>query len=79
MWEKQVTAFAAEGFRALAYSRRYNYPNTNQLQPNHSASVEADDLAKLLSKLSIPKAHIIGHSYGAYTALLFPAIRLGAS
>ena len=70
VWLRQVEAFADEGFRAISYSRRYNHPNENALQPNHSASVEARDLAAMIRKLELPKAHIVGHSYGAYTALL---------
>jgi pimeloyl-ACP methyl ester carboxylesterase len=67
-WESQVGPFA-QSYRAVSYSRRYNYPNTNKPRPGHSAVVEADDLAVLLQKLDCGKAHIIGHSYGAYTAL----------
>ena len=68
-WARQLDAFAAEGFRAIAYSRRNNSPNKNKPQPGHSAVREAADLDKLLAKLEIEKAHIVGHSYGAYTAL----------
>lgn len=71
VWERQVIAFAAEKYRAIAYSRRYNHPNDNSLQRNHSAEVEAKDLDRLLTKLDISKAHVVGHSYGGYTALLF--------
>src|SRR5262249_47535155 len=52
-----------------AYSRRYNYPNTNKLRPKHSAAVEAEDLAALINKLDLGKVHVVGHSYGAYAAL----------
>jgi len=68
VWEEQVHSFAAS-YRALAYSRRYNYPNTNQPRPAHSAIVEADDLAAFIKKLNLGKVHIVGHSYGAYAAL----------
>lgn len=71
IWQRQVAAFAQQRFRAISYSRRYNYPNDNQLKPDHSAVVEADDLNRLLTKLEIDKAHIVGHSYGGYTALMF--------
>lgn len=70
-WLPQLNKFANEGYRAIAYSRRHNYPNTNQIRPNHSASLEADDLAALVRKLNLGKSHIVGHSYGAYTALFF--------
>ncbi len=67
-WDGQLGAFA-EHYRAMAYSRRYNYPNTNKLRPNHSALVEAEDLASLIKTLHLGKAHVVGHSYGGYTAL----------
>ncbi len=70
VWMRQLEAFAERGYRAIAYSRRYNYPNKNELRPNHSASIEADDLAAFIRKLKLPKAHIVGHSYGGYTALI---------
>src|SRR5262245_55797719 len=67
-WDGQLGPFA-ETYRAIAYSRRYNHPNTNKLRPKHSAVVEAEDLAALIRKLDLGKVHIVGHSYGAYTAL----------
>lgn len=70
-YQRQVSAFAFRGYRAICYSRRYNHPNDNAFQPNHSAVVEADDLGRLLTALKIEKAHLMGHSYGAYTALMF--------
>jgi pimeloyl-ACP methyl ester carboxylesterase len=72
-WDGQLAPFA-ETYRAIAYSRRYNYPNVNKLRPKHSAIVEAEDLAGLIKKLELGKVHLIGHSYGAYAAL-FLAIK----
>lgn len=31
--------------------------------------VDADDLAELITKLHLGKVHVVGHSYGAFTAL----------
>lgn len=70
VWERQLDAFAARGYRAISYSRRYNYPNRNQLRPNHSAAVEADDLAALIQTLKLTRVHVVGHSYGGYAALI---------
>ena len=67
-WDAQIGPFA-ESYRAIAYSRRYNYPNTNQPRPNHSALVEAEDLTGFFKALDLQKVHIVGHSYGAYAAL----------
>jgi pimeloyl-ACP methyl ester carboxylesterase len=69
VWGGYLGSFA-DSYRAIAYSRRYNYPNTNKVQPNHSAIVEAEELAALIKKLALGKVHLIGHSYGGYTALL---------
>jgi pimeloyl-ACP methyl ester carboxylesterase len=68
-WDRQIDPFAKH-FRAIAYSRRYNFPNKNRvIGTDHSAIVEADDLAALLKELQIQRAHLIGSSYGALTAL----------
>jgi len=67
-WDAQLGPFAG-AYRAITYSRRYNYPNTNKLRPKHSAVVEAEDLAALVKKLDLGKVHLVGHSYGAYAAL----------
>ena len=69
-WKWQVDAFSEAGYRAIAYSRRYNYPNQNKLRSNHSAVVEAEDLASLIKQLKLPKAHVVGFSYGAHTSLM---------
>jgi non-heme chloroperoxidase len=69
-WKNQ-NGFLEESFEVITYSRRYNYPNVNQFGLSHSALIEAGDLLELMDSLRIAKAHIIGHSYGAYTALLF--------
>jgi pimeloyl-ACP methyl ester carboxylesterase len=67
-WQDQVDAFGTK-YRAIAYSRRYNYPNTNPARPGYSAVVDADDLAAFIRKLHLGKAYVVGHSYGALTAL----------
>jgi non-heme chloroperoxidase len=68
-WEAQMEPFSRD-YRVIAYSRRYNYPNNNpNIRLNHSAIVEAEDLAALITKLGLGHVHLVGHSYGAYTAL----------
>lgn len=70
MWQPQVGPFA-ERYRVIAYSRRYNHPNNNpHMRPGHSAIVEAEDLAALIKKLKLGRVHVVGHSYGALTALV---------
>ena len=69
MWEAQVEPFS-QNYRVIAYSRRYNYPNRNpHIRPDHSAIIEADDLAALIKSLKLGRVHVVGHSYGALTAL----------
>src|SRR5262249_4161255 len=53
-WDPHLGAFA-ESYRAIAYSCRYNYPNTNKVQPNYSLIVAAEDLAGLIKKLDLGK------------------------
>ena len=68
-WEPQLKVFSPN-YRAISYSRRYSYPNQNSvLAKNHSAYVEADDLAALIHKLKLGSVHLVGASYGAFTAL----------
>lgn len=58
-------------FRAIAYSRRYNYPNDNPIAPgDHSAYVEAEDLAAFIKNLGLKRVHLVGTSIGAYAALI---------
>jgi non-heme chloroperoxidase len=61
----------AERHRVVAYSRRYNHPNRNPRGADHSPMVEARDLAGLLEQLGTGPVHLVGHSYGAYTALVY--------
>jgi non-heme chloroperoxidase len=67
-WQGQIGPFA-EKYRVIAYSRRYNWPNDNPARRGYSAAVDAEDLAWLIDGLNLAPAHIVGHSYGALTAL----------
>jgi non-heme chloroperoxidase len=69
-WNRELRVFSAD-YRAIAYSRRYNSPNTNAIRPGHSASEDANDLAAFIKALSLGPVHIVGHSYGALAALFF--------
>ncbi|MBI3054873.1 MAG: alpha/beta hydrolase [Betaproteobacteria bacterium] len=69
-WEPQIKAFSQQ-YRVISYSRRYHYPNNNPLTAkNHSAYVEADDLAAFIRKLKLGRVHLAGTSNGAFTALV---------
>jgi pimeloyl-ACP methyl ester carboxylesterase len=69
-WSAQIEPFS-EHYWVLDYSRRCNYPNDNPARPDHSALVEAKDLAALLDALKLERVHLVGYSYGALTALFF--------
>jgi non-heme chloroperoxidase len=71
-WADQAGRFA-EHYRAIAYSRRYNYPNSNPARSGYSAVVDAQDLAAFIHALHLGKVVVIGHSYGALTALFLAA------
>jgi pimeloyl-ACP methyl ester carboxylesterase len=69
VWQSQMWAFS-RGYRTVAYSRRYNYPNRATAPRNdYSPIVDADDLAAFIRKLKLAPANIVGVSYGAYVAL----------
>jgi len=67
-WQDQVRSFAPR-YRAIAYSRRYNYPNDNPAQVDYSAITDAEDLSKLIDALHLGRVYVVSHSYGALTAL----------
>lgn len=75
-WAPQWPAFVPH-FRCVSYSRRYSVPNGNtQPSPDHSALVEAQDLAALLRTWAATQATpavLVGSSYGAFTALALAA------
>src|SRR5260370_39339666 len=71
-WADQIGPFA-EHYRAIAYSRRYNYPNANPERAGYSAVVDAEDLAAFIRVLHLGKVVVVGHSYGALTALFLAA------
>jgi pimeloyl-ACP methyl ester carboxylesterase len=69
-WAAHMAAFSRQ-YRVISYSRRYNYPNNNQLIiKNHSAYVEANDLAAFIRKLKLGRVHLVGTSMGAFAALV---------
>lgn len=72
-WDLQMDAFAKK-YRTITYSRRYHYPNIcTGNESDYSAILHADDLSAFLTRLGIKSAHIVGNSYGAYTAMFLAA------
>jgi len=68
-WQPQMEAFSRL-YRTVAYSRRYNYPNSGAApRTDYSAVVDAEDLAALIKTLKLAPARIVGVSHGASVAL----------
>lgn len=62
-------------YRAIALSRRYHWPNDSIPEgADYSMPEQVDDLAAFVHGMGAEPAHLVGHSYGAYLALLL-AIR----
>lgn len=72
-WRPQWTHFTTR-FDCISYSRRYSFPNPNELTTHdHNALVDAADLEALLDALSLDSAILVGSSYGGFTALAMAA------
>lgn len=70
-WEPQFEEFA-KNYRVVSYSRRYSFPNNNEIKPRYRPGIsDANDLKALINSLGLKKVHLVGLSYGAFTGLLF--------
>lgn len=66
----------AQTFRAIAYSRRYHWPNERIPDGvDYSMQEHVEDLEALLGALKAAPAHLVGHSYGGFVCLLLAARR----
>ncbi|UKJ07162.1 alpha/beta fold hydrolase [Solitalea lacus] len=69
-WEGQMNALS-KNHRVIAYSRRYAYPNdTTDHSKGYSVAINAEDLIAFIKALKLGPVHLVGHSYGGYTALI---------
>jgi pimeloyl-ACP methyl ester carboxylesterase len=69
-WEAQVAPLSTR-YHVIAYSRRYHHPNRWVGDgSDYAVSLHAADLTALVRALEIAPAHVVGSSYGAYTALV---------
>ena len=68
IWSAQMDALS-NSFRTLNYSRRCSYPNQRKDYENSTVENNAEDLAQLLKAKAAAPTHLIGHSYGGFTAL----------
>jgi len=75
MWAGHLPKFAAR-YRAIAYSRRNNYPNdvSPDGMPDGAADAHGEDLAAFVRALGLSKVRIVAHSAGAHAALFFAAM-----
>jgi non-heme chloroperoxidase len=68
-WQPQM-AELSRYYHVISYSRRYHFPNANpQTATDHSALVEAADLAALIKALRLKRVNLVGSSMGAAAAL----------
>ncbi len=69
-WISRMQPYSKD-YRVISYSRRYAWPNEQKYDSllDYSVRIHADDLHNLIRELGLEKVHLVGHSYGAYTAL----------
>ena len=68
-WGVQIARFG-ERHRALAYSRRFHWPNAEpEAGAVYSIAQHTADLVALVEVLELAPVHLVGSSYGALTAL----------
>ena len=68
-WEAQMRYFS-RAHRCVSYSQR-GYPPSEvpEQAARYGQDIARDDVIALMDALKIDKAHVVGHSMGAYTAL----------
>jgi pimeloyl-ACP methyl ester carboxylesterase len=68
-WEPQMRHFS-RSHRCVTYSQRGYPPSDVPSDPaKYSQDIARDDVIAVMDALKIDKAHFVGHSMGAYTAL----------
>lgn len=72
-WSAQVEAFS-KSYRTISYSRRYASPNARSGDLTDSTIANnAADLKGFIEKLGAGPVHLVGHSYGGFTAAYLAA------
>lgn len=68
-WRNQMEAFSTR-YRAIAYSRRYSFPNKTPIDSTSAFSkVHVNDLISFIRSLKAGPVHLVGHSAGGWIAL----------
>ncbi len=68
-WEPQMRYFSRQ-HRCVTYSQRGYPPSDVPSEPGrYSQEISCHDVISVMDALGIDKAHVVGHSMGAYTAL----------
>jgi pimeloyl-ACP methyl ester carboxylesterase len=69
-WDQQLPAIGTS-YRAIAYSRRYAWPN-EEIEPDadNQTLPHVDDLVTFLQVMDATPAHLVGHSWGGLICLL---------
>jgi pimeloyl-ACP methyl ester carboxylesterase len=69
-WSSQLDAFG-KSYRAIAYSRRYHWPNERiPAESDYAMDEQVGDLRSVLRSVGQTPVHLVGHSYGAFLGLL---------
>ena len=72
-WQGPLETFG-DGYRAIAYSRRYHWPNAAiESGASYSLAEHAADLGEAVRALDASPAHLVGHSYGGLVCLRLAA------
>src|SRR2546423_735588 len=70
VWESQIPAFSASGYRVIAYDRR-GWGRTVIDPAGPQPGTGADDLLGLLNFLKVERVHLVGTAAGGFVALDF--------
>lgn len=69
-WRAQLQPVAEAGYRAIAYSRRFFWPNTPiRSEERSNSDLHAADLIGFLEATHATPAHLVGNSWGGLVAL----------
>lgn len=68
-WRYQLDAFAAKGFRVIAIDQLGFGKSDKPAQFPYSMDAQAEVVAEVLERLTIPRAVVVGHSMGGEVAL----------